>query len=364
MLWGLLILLSACGSDERPVNAGGGNGKVSTLTVQGVVVEAATITDTYNTTGSIRANEMAEVRSETAGRITQINFKEGSYVNKGQLLIQVEKDELEAQLKKIEVEMKLAEQTKTRTERLYEIEGISKEALDQSVSSYESLNADKALVEAQLAKRRIVAPFSGYIGLREVSLGTYLAPSDLITTIQDDASVKIDFTIPEQYVYRLGENQEILFKPNGMNEYFPAKIYSRSNTIDPMSRTLMVRAITNNKGKKFRVGSFAEIRINFSKIEDAITIPAQSLIPQIEGYSVFLAKGGKTVSQAVEIGVRTESIVQITEGLSLGDTVITTGILGMKNGMNVAIKLADSEVVNTLGVEPAIDSSEVKSTVE
>lgn len=364
LFWGVLLLLSSCGGKEKGPNGKAGTGNVPTLTVQGIVIEESTITDTYNTTGSLRANEMAEVRSETTGRITEINFREGSYVNKGQLLIQVEKDELEAQLKKIEVELELAGHTLDRSKRLYEIEGISKEVLDRAISGYESLNADKALVKAQLDKRRILAPFSGYIGLREISLGTYLSPSDLITTIQDDSQVKIDFSIPEQHAYRLKDNQKILFRPNGMGEYFIAEIYSRSNMIDPLTRTLKVRAIAQNKNKNFKVGSFAEIKINFENIENAITVPAQALVPQIEGYAVFLGKGGKSTARKVETGIRTESIVQITKGLSKGDTVLTTGILGMKDGMNVSVKLAAFEEIVGGEKQTSIAPTEEKGFTE
>lgn len=361
---GALFFLPSCGKKETQSGGGRETGKVSTITVQGLIVKTSTITDTYNTTGSLRANEMAEVRSETSGRVTAINFREGSYVHQGQLLIQVEKDELEAQLKKVGVEIDLAKQTLDRTKRLYEIEGISKEVLDQTVSAYESLNADKALLQAQLEKRRVLAPFSGYIGLREVSVGAYLSPSDLITTIQDDSWVKIDFSIPEQYAYRLRDKQNILFRPNGMNEYFTAEIQSRSNTIDPMSRTLKLRAAIPNKNKKFNVGSFAEIKINFDNIDNAITVPAQALVPQLEGYAVFLDKGGKSTTRSVEIGVRTESIVQITKGLSVGDTVLTTGILGMKDGMNVAVKLADFEQFVEGEGRDKIDGTEEKAIIE
>jgi membrane fusion protein, multidrug efflux system len=328
-----LLSLSCKDGEEVPMDSN----RSSSMKVQGVVVGPATLRDSYATTGTLRANESAEIRSETMGRITRINFKEGGFVQKGQVLIEVEKDELEAQLKKVEVNWVMAKEQLNRAQRLLEVEGISKEVYEQALTALLALEADKALLEAQLAKRRILSPFSGYIGLREVSLGSYLSPAELITTLQDNSKIKIDFSVPEQYAARLKEGQSILFKPNGESDFREARVYGKSNTIDPFTRTLQVRALTDNPRGRLRVGSFAEVRLDFEDIEGAITIPAQALVPQLEGYSVFETKAGKTVSVPVSIGLRTESEVQITRGLSLGDTVITTGILGMKPGMSVEV---------------------------
>ncbi len=329
-----LMLSIACREKEEIPTS---TNRSSAMKVQGVLVGPATLRDGYSTTGTLRAKESAEIRSETMGRITKINFREGGFVKEGQVLIEVERDELEAQLKKVEVNLSMSREQLKRAQRLYEVEGLSRELLEQASTAALGLEADKALLEAQLAKRKILAPFSGYIGLREVSMGSYLSPSDLVTTLQDNSKIKIDFSVPEQYASRLKEGQLIFFRPNGESDFFEAKVYGKSNTIDPFTRTLQVRALADNSKGRFGVGSFAEIRLDFEDIEGAITIPAQALVPFLEGYSVFEAKAGKTVSVPVSIGLRTESEVQITRGLELGDTVITTGILGMKAGMSVEV---------------------------
>lgn len=340
LIFGVFVLQSCGNSEENKENTAGPR-RASVLTVQGVVVQPTTLSSSFSTTGTIKANEIAEIRSETTGRITSINFAEGTYVSKGKVLIEIESDELNAQLQKVKVELGFAEQTLERTKKLYAADGISKEALDQAITSLESLKADQVLIQAQLAKRTINAPFSGQIGLREVSPGSYLSPSDLITTIQDDSKVKIEFKIPEQYAYKIKLDQEITFRPNGVLEYTTAKISNISNTIDHLTRTLTVRALVNNTSKKFKVGSFAEINIDFESIEDAISVPAQTLIPQIEGYAVFKSVHGKTFVQPVQTGIRSEDAVQITSGLMVGDTVITTGLLGMKADMNVIVNLSE-----------------------
>lgn len=337
-----LLIFQSCGKTDENKSNVPGQQRASVLTVQGIVIQPGTLASSYNTTGTIKANEIAEIRSETTGRITAINFTEGSYVPKGKVLVHIEKDELEAQLQKVQVELVLAEQTLERTKKLYEAEGISKEILDQATTRYESLKADQALIKAQLAKRVISAPFSGQIGLREVSPGSYLSPSELVTTIQDDSKVKVELKIPELYAYRVKASQEITFRPNGVTNFTTAKITNISNTIDPLTRTLTVRALVDNSKKQFKVGSFAEISIEFGSVDDAISIPAQTLVPQMEGYAVFKSVNGKSVLQPVQTGVRTEDAVQITSGLAVGDTVITTGLLGMKANMNVNVKISEN----------------------
>ncbi|HRQ55657.1 MAG TPA: efflux RND transporter periplasmic adaptor subunit, partial [Ignavibacteriaceae bacterium] len=289
------------------------------------------------TTGTILANEEVELRSETSGKITKILFKEGSFVSKGDLLIKINDSDLQAQLRKAESKVKLSKEKEVRQKQLRDGNLISQEEYDNIVSELNVNQADYDLIKAQIDKTEIRAPFSGVVGLRSVSEGSYVTTSTVIARLQNFNNLKVDFSIPEMYSASVKADDDLEFKISGSTQLFKAKVYAIEPKIDPGTRTLQIRAICSSSYKELIPGAFANVELNLKQTSNAILIPTVSIVPELKGQIVYLYRSGVVVPQPVETGVREETQVQIVKGLSEGDTVITSGILQIRPNSKVKI---------------------------
>jgi membrane fusion protein (multidrug efflux system) len=313
-------------------------GNVNNITpVMAHIVKLERLSNRVFTTGTILANEEVELRSEVSGKITQILFKEGSFVKKGDLLVKINDADLQAQLRRAESKLKLSEEKEFRQEQLRKSNLISQEEYDNTLGELNVNRADYELIKAQVDKTEIRAPFSGIVGLRSVSEGSYVTTSTVIARLQNLNTLKIDFSIPEKYSSIAKVGDELQFNVSGSNTIFKAKIYAIEPKIDPGTRTLQIRAICNANSKDLVAGAFANVELNLNEINNAILIPTISIVPELKGQRVYLSRNGIVVSQPVEVGVRESKRVQITSGLNEGDTVITSGILLIKPGSKVTI---------------------------
>ncbi|MFI5172181.1 MAG: efflux RND transporter periplasmic adaptor subunit [Chitinophagales bacterium] len=320
--------------------------KVSAQQVQAVVIRSSSLENSINATGTVIANEEVEIRSEIQGRITGIYFNEGQYIPKNKLLIKIDDSELKAQQKKTELSIELAKDDEARKKKLFEISAISKEEFDVAINTRLKLEADKQLIDAQLLKTSIYAPFSGVIGLRYVSEGGYVSPANLISTLQQADPVKIEFSVPEKYADKLKNGAAVDFNVEGNTKDFTAKIYAREPKIDPATRTVKVRATCANPGYVLTPGAFAKLKISLGATNEAMVVPSEALIPTINGESVMIVKNGKAVLQIVTTGLRSENKTQIIDGVAPGDTLIVTGLLTVRNGMPVQPVLIDLSTEN------------------
>ena len=305
--------------------------------VKAHIVSLETLSNSVYTTGTILANEEVELRSEISGKIIKILFKEGSYVNKGDLLIKINDADLQAQLRRAESKVKLSEEKESRQRQLRDGNLISQEEYDNTVGELNVNQADYDLIKAQIDKTEIRAPFGGIVGLRSVSEGSYVTTSTVMSRLQNFNNIKVDFSIPEKYSASVKTGDELEFKISGSNRLFQAKVYAIEPKINPGTRTLQIRAICNSSYKELIPGAFANVELNLKQIADAILIPTVSIVPELKGQKVFLYKNGIVNAQNVEIGIREETRVQIISGLQKGDTVITSGILQVKPKSKVKI---------------------------
>ena len=305
--------------------------------VKAHIVSLETLSNSVYTTGTILANEEVELRSEISGKIIKILFKEGSYVNKGDLLIKINDADLQAQLRRAESKVKLSKEKESRQKQLRDGNLISQEEYDNTVGELNVNQADYDLIKAQIDKTEIRAPFSGVVGLRSVSEGSYVTTNTVMARLQNFNSIKVDFSIPEKYSASVKTGDELEFKISGSNRLFQAKVYAIEPKINPGTRTLQIRAICNSSYKELIPGAFANVELNLKQIADAILIPTVSIVPELKGQKVFLYKNGIVNAQNVEIGIREETRVQIISGLQKGDTVITSGILQVKPKSKVKI---------------------------
>ncbi|MCX6169660.1 MAG: efflux RND transporter periplasmic adaptor subunit [Ignavibacteriales bacterium] len=341
---GLLIVPRYCSKKEIGAAENGGRlrggGAMIAVTVQ--IAKPSSFENTLQISGSVISNEEVDLRMETSGKITAINFKEGGKVNKGDLLVKVNDADLQAQLQKAEIRKKLAEEKEYRQRTLLEKKGISQETYDTVLNDLNSAKADIENLKALIAKTEIRAPFNGTIGLRYVSEGSYVSSATRIATLQNINPVKINFSVPQRYATAISIGNFISVKSSA-GKMYQAKIYAIEPKIDPATRALQVRAICSNDRGELIPGSYLGITLALNDVKNAITIPTQALALDIGGESVFLYKNGTAVPQRVVSGLRTEDDVQIVSGLALGDTIITTGVMQLRPKAKVRIMNAENK---------------------
>ncbi len=314
-------------------------GLVSSMKVRGMVMKPQEFADNLSLSGTLEANEQIDIRSEVMGIVESINFEEGSKVSKGQVLLRVNDLELRAQLSKVNTAQQLASENKRRAKLLLEKQAISQEEYEVTSAEFESSRAESQLIAAQLAKTTIRAPFSGTIGLRSISKGTYVTPTTTIAQLVNTSQLKITFSIPEKYASRMRVNSTLTFTTSDSKEEHTATIYAIEPQVDLATRTLKMRAIADNKEGKLYPGTFANVILPLEKLTDALLVPTESLIPIQNGKKIFISDNGKAKEVVVETGTRTDSMVRIISGIKAGDTILTSGVMSLKNGAPVAIEL-------------------------
>lgn len=313
--------------------------KTSILTVEGSEMAFAPLDYTVNVTGTVVADEFVDLNSEVAGKVESILFREGQDVVKGQLLITLNDDELEAELEKLKFSQQLNEDNEFRQRKLLDKEAISREEYEIALTTLNTSKAEIKLLEARLTKHKIVAPFSGKIGLREVSIGSYLNPGTKIARIYKIDPVKIDFSIPGRYLGDINVGDQLNFTVDAYEEVFRGEIYALEPQIDVQSRSIKLRASSPNPEKKLLPGQFVKISLILDKITNAILVPAIAVIPELNQTKVFVLDEGKVATRIVKTGIRTADQVQVVEGLQPGDIVITSGLLQIRPGMKVNVSI-------------------------
>lgn len=333
---GTLIFYRIGANKEDKKDMGPKNG--ATI-VYGKVLQPREFADNLSLTGTLEANEQIEVRSEVSGVVEQINFEEGSTVSKGQALVKVNDIELRAELRKVQTAQGLSSENARRAKLLLEKEAISQEEYDVATADYKSAQAQVQLVQAQISKTTIRAPFSGKIGLRSISKGSYISPTTMIAKLVNTNQLKITFSIPEKYAQTMKVNQTLTFTTSGSKEVQNAKIYAIEPEIEIETRTLKIRAIADNKDGKLIPGTFANVSLPLAKLENALLVPTEALIPIQNGKKIFVSENGKAKEVIVETGARTDKDILITSGLKAGDTILTSGVMTLKNDSPVKVKL-------------------------
>ncbi|MBK0383289.1 efflux RND transporter periplasmic adaptor subunit [Pedobacter sp. SD-b] len=313
-------------------------GSGSITTVKGVIVKTQNFSNDISVSGSIDANEQVAIRSEVSGLVKRINFTEGSNVSKGSLLIKIDDSELQAQLVQAITKEKLASETESRAGKLLKAEAISQEEYDGTLAELKSLKAQSQLIRAQLSKTEIRAPFSGKIGLRNISEGAYITPTTNITDLVATNPLKITFSVPEKYAQRVQLGAEITFDVAGSSKTYKAKVYAKEPAISVDTRSLTIKAKANNDGSLLP-GTFANVNLPLENIKDAILIPTEAVIPVLKGKQVYISKNGKAKLVDVKSDIRTDEDILVSDGLSVGDTVITSGIMAIKEGAEIKVNV-------------------------
>ena len=314
-------------------------GKSKSMSVNGIVAKIQTFDNNLSLSGSIEANEQVEIRSEVSGIVEAIYFQEGSNVGKGQVLFKVNDLELRAQLRQTATREGLASENERRAKLLLQKEAISQEEYDLARADLKSAQAQSQLIRAQIAKTVVRAPFSGRIGLRSISPGTYITPVILVAKLVNTGKLKITFSIPEKYASQVKTNTYISFTVSGSTEKYTAKVYAIEPEVAVATRTLQVRAIAENKNGKLLPGTFADVELPLDIIKDAIVVPTEAIIPVQNGKKVFISSNGQAKEIMIETATRTDASILVLSGLKAGDTIITSGVMSLKNETPVTVKI-------------------------
>src|SRR5690606_28814907 len=323
---------------DQPAVVVGTSSSSGALPVEVAEIKPQRLENNLSVTGNIIPNESVDLRSEISGLVTKITFKEGEFVKQGTPLVYLNDDELTAQKDRLNYTKKLYEGQENRQKQLLEREAISQEEYDVVLNQFNTNLADISLIEARLRQTVIRAPFDGVLGLRQISEGSVISPADVIVNVVNIDPIKIDFSIPERYANIIKTGSRITFTNAAVGGDSVGEVYAVAPNSDAATRTLQLRAISPNMQRKFLPGMFVGIKLNLDVNEEALMVPAQSLIPELDGYKVFVANADDVIEEVkVSIGIRTESEVQITDGLKEGDLVLTTGVIQAKPGMAVDI---------------------------
>ncbi len=309
----------------------------SLVPVEAKIINPKRIENVIKVTGAIIANESVSLKTEISGKIEKIYFQEGQRVKKGSILLNINDDEIVAQLERLKYTQQLNEDMEYRMRQLLEKEAISREEYDIALTTLNTTLSDIKEREARIAKHKLYAPFDGIIGLRQVSEGSYITPSDLVANIYNINPIKIEFSVPGKYSPLVNKGDSINFKVESSQNAFTGIIYAVEPRIDPRTRTLQIRAICDNDEEVLIPGQFANIDYILNVLTDALMVPSESVIPELNSHKIYTYKNGMVNQEIVNIGIRTENDVQITSGIMPGDTVITTGILQVRQGMPVDI---------------------------
>lgn len=318
---------------------GGAQGKnKAPVAVNYVVVQESILADNVYTTGKIGALNEVELRPEISGKITAIYFREGEPVAAGAALVKINDADLQAQLQKNKLQLTLAEQKLARLQKLLAINGVSQEETDIQQNEVNTLKADQAFIQAQLVKTLITAPFSGTVGLKNISVGAYVSPSQVIATLVQTKPLFVEFSLPEKYSSSIRKGDSISFTAQaGNNEQsFKATLYAVEPKIDDATRTFRARAMYSGS-ELFYPGSFVKVYVNTGNNEKTLLVPTQCVIPVLKGQKVYVARNGVAEEVKIMTGIRTDEMIQVTEGLQAGDTLLTTGLMQLRKETKVKL---------------------------
>jgi membrane fusion protein (multidrug efflux system) len=337
-----MIITSSCHSEKKAPDAQGKK-RGGPVTADAFRITKSSVSEKIEVPGSLLPFEETQLRAEVGGRIVALNINEGAAVAKGSLLVKLFDQDLQAQLKKLQVQLKISEKTEERNRELVSINGISQQDYDLAALDVENLKADIEAIRIAISKTEIRAPYSGRLGLRNVSLGAYIAPADVVTTLRQVDQLKLEFSVPEKYAKDLQKGYKVSFKIDGVNsQTHRATVMATESSVDQNTRTLKIRAVVNEKHPELVPGVFAKVNLQLGQNNAALLVPTQSIIPTARDKQVIVLRGDSAVFTIVETGIRDSAYIQILSGLQLGDTVITSGLMAIRPNAKVKVAKVDA----------------------
>lgn len=287
--------------------------------------------------GTLRAEQSITLRSELTGKVDAIHFTDGEDVAAGDLLLEIEDDELQAELRSAREQLAFATTNAERLQNLFGSGSVTANERDDAVSQRDVLRAEVARLQARLDKSQIRAPFDGTLGLRQVSQGELIEANTAITTLQTLDRLQVDFSVPERHGSQLGAGTRLALGVAGQDREFEAVVRAVDPQVDPGTRTLIVRADVDNAGRALMPGNYARVEL-VSRQEDALVVPSIAVLQSLDAVSVFTVEDGIAVRHEVETGQRDQQSVEILRGIQAGDEIITSGIQNVREGQPVKVQ--------------------------
>jgi membrane fusion protein (multidrug efflux system) len=309
----------------------------------GIAVEAApvvvgTVIEDLRAVGTLAANETVVISTEISGRISRIAFREGEAVKAGDVLVELDDNILKAELDKVRSDMALARANRERAVTLATQGSGTQRARDETEAAYQSQQANIALAEARLQKAVLTAPLSGIVGLRNVSVGAYVTPGQRIVELSEIDTLKVDFRVPELNAAQIRVGQKVLITADAVpGASFEGNIYAIDPIVDINGRAIRLRARVPNRDGRLSPGFFARIRIVLEQRQNAVLVPESAIIPSDQKVLVYRVVNGRAVQTEVVIGQRLPGQVEIRNGLSANDTVVSAGHQRLREGSTVQI---------------------------
>ncbi len=333
-----LVLLKIFAFPAQKAKAPAAAAAVAAVPVECCLAKDTMATYRVETVGTLLAREQVDIAGEIQRKVVAIPIPEGGWVKAGQLLVKLDDADIQARIARLEIEARLAEANEAREKVLLAAGGISQERYDEVLNRANTLRAEIAVLKVDLAKTEIRAPFSGRIGLRNISVGALVSPGHVIADLQDTRNLSLDFSVPERYAAGLVKGTQVTFRTDYLSADRTCLVEAAEPSVDQRTRTLLVRASAPNADGQLLAGTSARVYVNLQQLAGSIMVPTSALVPSIRGYSVFLVKGGKAVATPVKTGLRTSELVQLTEGVARGDTLVFTNLLRVRNGSALTIQ--------------------------
>jgi len=313
--------------------------------VDGFVVKPSVLINEISVSGSLLPYEEVSLMNEVAGRVVFMNLPEGKFVKKGSLLVKLFNDDLQANLKKMQTQLAIQEKIYKRQTELFKVNGISQYDYDQTYLQLNSIKAEIEVQQSMIRKTQVLAPFDGIVGLRNISEGAQVTPSTLLATIRVENKLKLDFSIPEKYSNEIKAGLKVKFTVHGNDKQYDATVMATEGGIEANTRNLKVRAIVNSNSDNLVPGGFTNVQLTLGANKNAILVPTQAIIPQERNKIIIVVKKGKAQFVTVTTGIRKASTIEIIHGLSPGDTIVTTGLLFIKEGAKVKFSTVKNDAI-------------------
>jgi membrane fusion protein, multidrug efflux system len=294
-------------------------------------------------TGEILSWEDVELKAPVAGNVLRIHFNEGQYIRRGATILEIDSRVWQAQKRGLEAQLESAHSELRRRERLFEVEGASQEMVDQSRVAVSDLEARIEELDVRIDLSVVRAPFSGRVGMRNFSPGAWLTQGEIITQLVQSDRLRVEFDIPSRYATLPRTGMEVRVIPSANGDTAVATIYAIQPQINPDSRSLRIRAEINNASGNFIPGDFAQVLLDIDSMEEALLIPAEAIIPELNTQVVFVGRNGTAQRQEIRTGTRTQNRVHVTSGLNPGDTILLTGLMEVRDGSDIRITELNQE---------------------
>lgn len=332
----IAIFIVACSLKAGEMEKKSAPKAFSGIPVDAMVISPEVLHDQLEVTGTILANQQVNIVSELTRKVVKVNVREGTQVRKGALLFLLDDADLQAQLERLRQQEKLAALNEQRLKDLLAHDAIAQQDYDEVSTNLRVLNAQIQELQVTIDKTRITAPFDGQIGMINTHVGAVVSVNTVLTDIEDNKVVKIEFSVPEKYTNIIREGSEHSFTTPSSENEFKTRVIAKAASLSTDTRTLLVRGLTSNAHGKLLPGQSARITLSLNTSNDALSVVSQALIPSPGGYAVFVARNNKAEALPVKIGQRTSASVEIVEGLQAGDTVITSNLLRLSPGTSVS----------------------------